>query len=330
MAIVSGQGTALQIGKESTWGTAVSGTVALNFLSENFKIVPEYKEEDTLVGGTTSRAMDIMKKSVSWDYSMIAKPGNIGLALGLAFGAEAAVETAGTSGKKHTFTMLRPGADASLPSFTATIDRHIAVKKYTGCKTSSFGFSCTNGDYVRLSFSGTGKDEVAGSLASGVDFPTEKAFRFAGGTCTLDGTSYGAITNVSFNLNNNLDAGEQTLGSGYYGTEQQPQKREATIQLDAEYDATTEGIHEDNFKTGTAAEVVLEFISPEEVETGLPYSIKIILPAVVVTECSPVIGGTDKIRVTINGTATETIDDGDIVEAVTVELVDKTAGKYLA
>lgn len=330
MAIVSGQGATLQVGKESTWGTGVAGTVALNFLSESFRFVPEYKEEESLVGGTTSRAIDIMKKSVTWDASLIAKPGNVGLMLGMAFGAEATPVSAGEDAYKHVFTMLRPGLNASLTSFTGIVDRHIAIKKYTGCKVGQFSFSATKGDYVRLTFSGVGKDEVTGTLATGISVPTEKAFRFAGGSCKIDGTAYGEVEGVTFNLNNNLDAGDQTMGSGYYGTEPQPQKREVTVSLDARYDTTSEDIHEDNFKTGVTASVELYFESPEEVEEGVNYSFKIVLPAVVVNDCSPVITGTDRIKVTIGGTGTETLDDDGVVEAVSVELVDAQSTKYLA
>lgn len=328
MAIITGQGTALQIGKETTWGTGVTPTQAVNFTSEGFKANIEYKEEDTLVGGTTSRNMDIMKKGVSWDMSVLAKPGNIGLLLGLAFGAEAE-PVAESSGYKHSFTMLPPALANSLPSFSAVVDRHVACKKYTGCKVDSFSFTASAGDYIRLSFSGIGKEETSATKTAGLEIEQLKAFRFAGGTCTIDGTSFGSVTNVSFNLANALDGGEQTLGSGYFNTEPEPQKRGVTVSLDASYDSATEGIHANKFLTGTKASVVLKFVSPEEIATGENYSITITMPNVIVTECSPNVGGTDKIKLTISCTACEDVDDGDVVEAVTVDLVDDLNDTYL-
>lgn len=331
MAIISGQGTALQIGQETTWGTKASPTQAVNFTSENFKFVPEYKEEDTLVGGTTSRSIDIMKKSVSWDFSELAKPDDIGLIFGLAFGSEAAPVETGDAGYKHVFTMIHPSLDAALPSFTGTIDRHVAVKAYVGCEVDSLSFNCNAGDYVRLQLSGIGKDEVTGTKDTSLVVPQLKAFRFAGGTCLIDDVAYGSITSVSFSLSNALDGGEQTMGSGYYSTKAEPQKRAVTVSLGTEYNAATESIHEDKFKTGATASVVLNFVSPEVIETGINYSVKIILPAVVVNDCSPVVGGNEKLRVTIGGVACESIDSNDdVVEAVSVELVDKRSTKYLA
>lgn len=329
MAMVTGQGAALQVGQETTWGTAVAPTVAINFTSEGFKPVLTQTEENSLVGGATSAGIDIQKKSVSWSMDILAKPKNIGLLLGLAFGTEAAaVKNANNDAYKHAFTMLEPSVSATLPKFTGIVNRHIAKKAYTGCKVDSLSISCNAGDYMRISLSGSGKDEVDGAsyFDSSLAVPDLKAFRFAGGTCTIDSSSFGSIKSVKFDLSNSLDDGEQTMGSGYYGTEPEPQKRSVKLSLEALYDSASETIRENKYKKGTAVAVVLNFESPSEAVTDVKHSIQISIPNLVISDADPNITGAEKINLTINGTATETSD----TKAVTVYLIDDQSTKYLA
>lgn len=325
--MITGQGSALQLGQESTWGTAVSPTVAINHTSESFKLAVDRSEEDSLVGGATTRDMDIMKKSVNFDFDLLAKPENIGFILGCALGVESTPVEEG-SGFKHSFTMLKPGVSASLPKFTAIVDRHVACKAYTGCKIGNININAQAGDYMRMTVSGIGKDEIIGTSykSDDLDIPALKAFRFAGGTCTFDGVTYGDITNVQFALNNNLDDGAQTLGSGYYGTEAEPQARDVTISLDCLYNATSETIREQKYKTENKVAVVLNFESPSEIASGEHYTLAIKMPLVVINEADPVISGKEKITLTLGGKATES----KATEAVTIELVDSIEDKYTA
>lgn len=327
MPMVTGQGAALQVGQETTWGTPVSPSVAINFTSENFALNVERAEEDTLVGGATSREMDIMKKSVSFDFSQLAKPENVGFIIGNALGVEAAVSGDSTV-KTHTFTMLKPSVNASLPSFTAIVNRHIAKKAYSGCKIGSLEFSCQAGDYMRLNVSGIGKDESNGAslFDDELEIPALKAFRFAGGYCSFDGVEFGDVRSVSVSINNNLDDGEQTLSSGYFGTESEPQKREVTVSIDSFYNNATETVRQEKYKTEEKVAVVLKFESPSEISSGNKYELEIQMPLVVINDCSPSIGGTEKIALTIGGVATESEDD----EAITVILKDSKATKYIA
>ena len=50
MASTIGQLSRVAMGKESTWGTPVAGTVAVPFLSEGFKYGPEAIEEAQIMG----------------------------------------------------------------------------------------------------------------------------------------------------------------------------------------------------------------------------------------------------------------------------------------
>jgi hypothetical protein len=187
---------------------------------------------------------------------------------------------------------------------------------------------------MKIDFTGRGKDEGTGTLAS-LSIPALKAFRFAGGSVTFDGTEFGDVTGVQFNYGNALDEGEQTTGSGYYGTENEPQKREITMSIDTFYNNASETVRESKYKTEATAAVVLKFNSPslaydadsddEEDEGDVPYSIEISMPLVVVTACDPTVSGPEKLKLTISGTATESAS----TSAVTITLVDKKSTKYI-
>lgn len=326
--MVTGQGASLQLGQETSWGVKVAPTTAINFTSESFKPQIDRTEEDSLIGNATASSMDIQKRSTVIGWEQLAKPENIGLVLAMALGVEAAPveDTEKDDVFSHKFTLLKPGLTSSLPKFTAYVDRHVAVKAYTGCKIGSLGISCSAGDYMRISVSGIGKDEVSGAIDSSLIVPALKAFRFAGGKVKFDDVENGEITSIECNIENSLDDGEQTTGSGYYGTESEPQKRAVTLSCNAFYSSESETVRNTYYKTESEAAIELSFISPSEIVSGVNYEIKIEMPHVVITEADPNVSGTDKIRLTIGGTAVQSGTD----EPITITLIDSKSTKYSA
>lgn len=323
-----GKGTTLQIGQETTWGTAASPTTAVNYTSESLALDIERNEEDSLVGGKTSRSQDIMKYSTSGGFNLIAKPGNIGLLLGLTLGVEAdAAETSEGSGVyQHVFTPIASGQEDVLPFFTAIIDRVVACKAYTGQKISSISIKCEAGDYMRIEVTCAGRAEESGTVDSTLAVPTTKAFRFAGGSCTFDGTSFGSITSVTIDYNNNLDDGAQTLASGYYGTEQNHQSREIRVSFEAIYDSDSESLRENFYKTESTLAASLTFSSPDEIVDGTNYSVQFDMPLVSIDDCQPNVDSAEKLTVSVGGLCLESSTQ----EALTVTLTDAQPTNYLA
>jgi hypothetical protein len=324
MGIVTGQGSSLQIGQETAWGTKIAPTTAINFLNESLKLVVERKEEDTLVGGVTSRAQDIMKRSVEGDFGLIMKPGNTGLLFAMALGVEASPVESPTGVYEHSFTPIHAGISESLPSFSAIVDRHVAVKAYTGLKVGSLKLEAKAGDYLRATVSCKGKDEEAGTKNASLKIPSAKAYRFAGGSCTFDSIEFGDVTGVTVDYSNELDEGEQTLASGYNGTENEPQARKITISIETAYNSASETVREGKFKTEATVAVKLRFVSPDEIVIGTKHAIEIELPLVAITECSPAVSGKEKLKLSIAGTALES----DTAEAIIITLIDDKNAKY--
>lgn len=328
MAIVSGQGTSVQIGKESTWGTKATPTVALNFTSEDFRLIVDKAADDALIGATTDREMDIVKESVDWSLAVNAKPDNVGMLISAALGAEAspAAETGSSGVYKHVITPVGIGASVSLPSLTAVVNRIIATKAYTGLKVNTLRISAKSGDYVRMELSGKGKAEDAGSSVASLKVPALKNFRFVGAKFTFDGTDFGDVLSCDIEHVNNLDDGEQTSGSGLYGSETQPQKRETTVTLETFFNSASNTVRDNKYKVDSTATFVAKYESPSEATIGTPYSMEISIPLLVVTECHPVVAGPEKMKVTIAGRALES----DTEKAISITLIDKSNTKFIS
>lgn len=325
MGMITGQGAVLQLGQESSWGTKVSPTVALNFTSEAFKPGVERKEEDSLVGQATSSGFDIMAKNATFSWEQLAKPENIGFVLGCALGVEETVEENGDTGTyKHTFKLLKPALNASLKKFTAVVNRHVHVKAYTGCKIDTLKISCAQKDYMRLSVSGKAKAEETATVVSSLAIPNKKGFKFIGGSVSVDNTDFADVTSIEWNLSNNLDDGEQTTGSGIYGTEPEPQKRSVTATLGCLFTSNANTIRENKFVQDATSNVVLRFESPEDAASGTKYSVSIKMPLFVLDSCDANVESAEKLKMTMSGTAIEDSSN----EAVTIELIDSKNSKY--
>lgn len=446
MSIYSGQDSKLQIGKESSWGAYVTPTLQISFNSESLSYVPEYVEEDALVGAKTSRRMDNMAVHSEGDFGMIVKPDNIGLVVGATLGEEAAsavtpaqaevtsvktvadvatsldgtyfllnsttptsyyvwievdsstndpapggtginveitendtaaavaaaIETAvdleadfsavssgneviitaaatgacvdaadydtgfdvtvveqghviGSSAYDHVFTPIAGGGGNSLPSLSIAIDRQVDVHAYSGGKIGSLSLNATAKDYLRSTVVLMGKTEEDDKSLAALSYETRAPFIFRGGQLTIDGYTYEAeITSVTLDYSNNLEDGQWTMGSGLYMIEPEVQKRDITITLESLYNPVIDSIRASKFKAGATAAITLYFVSTEEVETDIPYQLKVELPYVQITSASPNVTGPDRITISLEGRALEGTS-----EACTITLTDAQSGDYL-
>jgi hypothetical protein len=318
-AYARGAGSQLQIGKESTYGTKATPNRLVNFLSESLRQNVEKIVEDSLMASKTVRSKDIVGKSVDGDFNVILKPENMKELFYLALGVESAPSLkAATSGVyEHEFT---PAAhDGSLPSFTAVVDRKAATPAYTGLKIASLSMEANPKDFLRATISVKGKAEESGSLQTGLDMPVLKSFRFVNGTMTIDGSAFDEVTSVNLSIDNALDDGEFTLGSGFYPSEMEHNDRAISIDWECFYNSDVEALRQAKLLTdGATASIVLTFETPEEIESGEKYTIKVELPSVSVDEAAPAVGGKDRIKVSVKGQALEAGGS----EAITVTVYD--------
>lgn len=323
--IISGRDSKAQVGLESTWGTPVSTTIQLPFTSESLAYIPNYIEEDALVGSKTSSRMDVSGVKTEGDISMLVKPDAIGLMLGLTLGEEA-VSDVSSSVHEHAFTPIAGGSAGSLPSFTLNIDRKVSIFQYISQKVNTLSLEASVNDYLRATFSLIGYDESELGSMPALSNPSTRAFQFSDGAITVDGSSYVDVTSFSLNYNNNLENDLYTMQSGSNMKEIEPQGREITADIDVLYSAETNATRSAKFKSGDTAALVLTFTSTEEIETGVYYKLKIEMPLAYITQANPQVGGPDRITQTLSVKATE----NDSNEAVTITLTDGQATAYIA
>jgi hypothetical protein len=305
MSNIVGSGSRFGIANQTSWDTAdaVSASKLLNFTSESIKLAVERIEEDSLLASTAAGSQDIKGSKVSGDFSVVAKPEELGLLFAWALGDETVAEATSyaTGAYLHTFTPV--SATGTLPALTLFADRKIATKAYPSCKVESLKLDAKSQDYLRATVSVKGKNEETGDFATGLTASTLKAFKFLNGTCTIDGVSNGNITGVTLDYSNKMDDGDFTLGSGMNATEPVHSLREITVNLDTFYDAASEAIREDKVKTGATAAIAFTFQSPSEIATGKPYKFTVTLPNCDITAADANIGGKDKVKVAITAKA---------------------------
>ena len=319
----TGSGTTVQIGKETTWGTAVDGAKILSYTSETLKSAADRKIEESLIASTAPSGLDIMGIKVEGDVSGILKPEFAGYLIKLAFGGDDTVTQNSPVTGAHTHSIPLVSASDSLPSATIIVDRKGAVRKYTGCKVSTFKLDGAAGDYVKFTASFKGKDESTGSLAD-LSALALQSFKTVGATITLGGTSYDAKS-VSYSLDNSIEDVGQTYGSGLYVNEPIHGQRKATIEVGVDYISGIETLIDTNLLTDTKiASIVWTLKSPSVVTGSTQYTVTLTLNNVVLTEVTRNVSGTGIIGAKISGQALSISS----TEPVGASIIDATSSAY--
>ena len=317
--ILNGNSLILQLGKENTYGTAVTPTNQVRVSSESLKPVYNKVDEGLLTGGRGASRKEIMSLKTEGDISTLARPDEVGLFFKAALGVES------VEGNKHTFTALGTALSNSLPSLTAICDRKVDKFVYKGLKINSLSFSAAPEDYLKLDVSFVGREEATGGSLATLTPSSLKSFKFRHGKVRLAGTEVADITNINFTYNNNLDAETQTTSTGLYFKEPEPGKREITTELEMLYTTGTEAYRTSYYKTDTQVGIELEFVSDETFGEGnTPYSLKIIIPCNQCSDASANMTGADSTKQTMNFEAVDNLTD----ELITVELVNNKTEAY--
>ena len=322
---VTGSGAGLQIGKEGSWGTAVAGTTFVDFTSESIKMEPDKKVQDSLIASKSTPGKDLMGLLVQGDISFILRPEFAGKIFHWAFGGTDTVGSGVPVAGAYTHTIPLAEASGTLPAMTTLIDRKAAVKKYSGCKVNTLSIDAAVGDYVKGTISVMGKDEAVGTLAS-LSALALKAFRAVSATCTIAGTAYD-VKKVTFKLDNKLEDAGQTYGSGLYHKEPIHGQRDVSVDIEMNYDATVETLHDTNAVTGTVINsIVIVLASPSYVTGTTPYQVTLTLNNVAINSVDRGVSGTGLVVAKVSGTATTV----STTEPVTVAIVDATSAAYSA
>ena len=321
---VTGSGATLQIGKESTWGTAVAGTKIIDFTSESIKLAPDKKVQDSLIASKAAPAKDLMGLQVQGDTAFVLRPEYAGfLFKAMLGGADTVAANTPVTGA-HTHTIPLADANGVLPSYTLIIDRKAAVKRYAGCKVSSWSLDAKVGDYVKGSISWMGKDESAGTLASLSPLALQ-AFKVVSATCTIGGggTSYD-VKSVSLKGDNKLEDVGQTFASGLYHLEPVHGMRELTVDIEMNYNSAVETLHDNYSITGTViSSIVIVLKSPSIITESTAYQLTLTINNVSAT-VERGISGTGLVTAKLSGSPTSV----GATEPVTAAIIDASSSAY--
>lgn len=323
MANFSGEDAKLQIGVESTWGTAVAPTVEIDMLSEDFGEEMVTNTEETLVGKATTGRTDIMGRKVPGGFSMLVKPDNIGVVLACALGAETGVSAVGSGVYDHEFSLLT-GSASTLPHFTAVVDKKADVRGFISNKIGSITFECANNDYLKANVTTVGRAEAADALES-LTLSSLRAFNFNDLSIEIDDAVYDEVLSLSITINNNLEDDLFVADGSEYMVEIDRQRREVTIEAELLYNDTIETLRTGKYQTGTDVKFEATFTG-DTAAGSYTYSLKFEALNAYITQLKPVVNGQERIRVPITLRAAAIGSD----EPLTATLRNMTAGDYLS
>ena len=225
----------VSIGRESTYGTYVTGTAALNFLSASLKITKETKVlEEVQTSRTNSNSIGL-GRTIEGDLEFYYSPMNLGCnyLLQNAFGggpvttATATGETAGGLGFSHTIDIANFAATYSSLSINtrkgpATTGK---VFEYCGLRVNELSIKAEIDEPMVMSVSMIGKDASTSSndiSSSIVSTANQVPLSFIDGrfsvetaTGSLTTTSFWHVQSFEFKISNNLngDSGSRRIGS---------------------------------------------------------------------------------------------------------------------
>lgn len=327
--MAKGNGVKVQFAIESTYGTVPTMTKQIRVASEGFKYTPEKKDEGLLTGGKSSGRVYTTSIKADGQLSTNVRPDEVGYLIGCALGVEGtpALVVGSTGAYKHTFTSIGNEETDILPSLSFVVDRIVEAYAYAGCKVNTLSFSAQPGDILKVDVSFVGKDEVAGTLQTGLTLSPLLPFRFANGSVKVGGNTIADITSLKFEYNNNLDASTQTMSTGLYFKEPQVGVRGIKTDLEVIYTSDSDDIKTNYFKTDNDVSLDINFASTEEIETGFPYSMKIIIPHNQVSDASSANAASrdDNLKQSFSMKAIEEGSD----ELITVELINGLAAAYI-
>jgi hypothetical protein len=317
MAFLTGTGSSLQIGKESSFALAGAPSALVDLTSESIKLSVEKGDEGSLLGSKTAMSRDLLSVSVEGSVSFILRPESAGLLLHAAMGGADLCELVGES-ENYTHTMNLCDVNESLPSLTVIVDRKAATKRYTGCSISSFSLECAAGDYVKGSIDIKGTNEESGSLNTSLTGFSYRPYRCTAATFTIAGVTYD-ISSASVKIDNALEASPKTYALGLYAGQPQHGRRSVTISFEIPYSEEVESLKNTYLTAEESAAITLSFSSPTPGHT-----ISITMPHVAIGEVDANVSGTGMLSSTVSG---EALSPGT-EEPITVVITDTTSTAY--
>lgn len=300
------------IGKESTFGTGVTATSNLDFISLNLRTVQESKTLEQVERLRTMSKSIRMGRVIEGDCEFYFVPQVTAGAyiMANAFGgtitsATATGESTGASNMAYTHTFNIGNMDQNTVSLSANVRKGDAstgkVFEYVGLRANTLGISAELDDAMKMSVGFVGKDssqtsndiESALTISSAVPLSFENG-RFSAETtfAALTSTSFWHAQAISFELTNNLKSDNESRRIGSDTLDVLPVGvANFTLSVTMRFDTTTAYAAMLN-DTSYAAE--FEFTGQTETGSAIAPGLKLRFPKLKINEAGdPEIGGPD-------------------------------------
>lgn len=297
--------------QETEYGAGVTVDRHVEFLTESLKWAPEFKQgEGMRYGSRVPRASRraLVKQQASGDVELEVMTKGMGVFLNALFGKSTVTQVATTQTYQqvHTLTDSDP-----LPSYT--IQKGIpligggAVQPYTfhGAVCASGELTASAGEIVKLKTTWNAREVLTSTAFAPPTYPVDgNLFTFVHGAIRLGGevvpptatelatggTEAANITEFTLTLDNKIDEGGFTFGSGgMRGRKPVVGVAEVKGKITAEY---TDNVLRDAYLNQEQLTLVLEFTAPED-GSGVVPVLQIHAPVIYLEGEIPAAGGTD-------------------------------------
>jgi hypothetical protein len=211
---ISGVGSTLAVGVETTWGTAVTTTRRYPFVSESLVDSPSRIEPTNL------RAGGRLMTTSDWRPGITTVAGSTEMQLydsGELMLFKAMMGAGGTTGAGPYVHEFNP--TAALSSYTIQVayggDTSVPMKTFTGMVVSSWEMALEAGSEASLSLSWIGKDMATTNSGTpgGTYVSAPAMYTFIDGVVTYGGSSAGCVRSIRFAGDNAQDASRVCIGS---------------------------------------------------------------------------------------------------------------------
>lgn len=297
------------VGRESTYGTAVSPTRRFEVVSEGLKLGVERVESKALRNSRrflSSSGWAAGQKSVEGDFELEVPSAGFGTLLRNLLGAATVTNNSPVPGTyMHVFSGT---ADVDSESLTIEIARtdvagtaHKFV--YEGVKFVDGELSAQVGEFLTFKASCIGEDEtVTAASPSSASYPTATPLVFTGATLTVGGST-ATVKQFTTRIETGLKTDRYFLGSQLRSKPVEAEMRSASGQLTVEWTGLTQY---QRFTQGTTAAISAKFETQSAIVGSTKGYVQVDIPVARFDGETPV-GGGDIIEQGIDFVA---LDDG--------------------
>lgn len=300
----------INVGKESTYGTAVAGTTAYEFNSEGFDYEPNRVQGSGLrVNGRVARSgrrVETTKKAVG-ALEVDAQTKGMSRLLEAALGSGVATLVAGST-YQHNYTLADVPPSLTVQKSVPRADGTIDPYTYAGVMVAGWQFTAANDDIAKFSFDFDARSMDTARAFDALTYPTTpnlyhfgQAAITVGGAVTVPtatalatgGTAATDVRDFSLSVNNNLAVDRFNYGASGLKAKPTVGLREITGSFTAEYSATT---YRAAFVADTDLAITVTLTSSEALSTGTA-TLQITLPIVRLESAIPVANNGDLVTV---------------------------------